>query len=152
MTIAATTQTDPIDRTQGIPVDTTPFRYWDRLKRVSRHYRVTGAEERAYKELFDILIEQNPIMAVAIVEQNPGVDQEWLYAAYRKLCLRVRPLSDNEAGRLHGTTVNRIVRAREKIRHWNSLSVARRRTVSRGAIIREVFRIRGGAQKGHNSR
>ena len=137
---------------QGIPADTAPFRYWDRLKRVSRCYCVTDAEERAHKELFDILIEQNPIMAIVIAEQNPGADQEWLYAAYRKLCLRARPLSDDEAGRLHGATVNRITRAREKIRHWNSLSVARRRAVSRDSIIREVFRIHGGAHKGHSSR
>ena len=148
MIFATTKGADPIDRTQGIPADTAPFRYWDRLKRVSRCYRATSAEERAYRELFNILIEQNPIMAVAIAEQNPGVDQEWLYAAYRKLCLRSRPLSDNEAGRLHGATVNKILRAREKLRHWNSLSVARRRMVSRGTIIREVFRIRGGTHKG----
>jgi len=87
-------------------------------------------------------------MAVAIAEQNPGVDQEWLYAAYRKLCLRARSLSDNEAGRLHGVTVNRILRAREKIRHWNTLSIAQRRMASRGSIIREVFRIQGGTHKG----
>jgi len=87
-------------------------------------------------------------MAIAIAEQNPGVDQEWLYAACRKLCLRPRPLSDNEAGRLHGVTVNRILRAREKLRHWNSLSIARRRMISRGTIIREVFRIQGGTHKG----
>ena len=91
-------------------------------------------------------------MAVVIAEQNPGTDQEWLYAAYRKLCLRVRPLSDHEASRLHGTTVNRITRAREKIRHWNSLSVARRAVIPRGSIIREVFRIQGRAHKGKKSR
>jgi len=91
-------------------------------------------------------------MAVVIAEQNPGVDQEWLYAAYRKLCLRARPLSDNEAGRLNGATVNRIIRAREKMRHWNTLSIARRRMISRGSIIREVFRIQGGTKAGHNSR
>jgi hypothetical protein len=92
-----------------------------------------------------MLIEQNPVMAVVIAEQNPGVNQEWLYAAYRRLCLRARPLSDNEAGRLHGVIVNRIIRAREKIRHRNSLSIGQRRMISRGAIIREVFRIRGRA-------
>lgn len=86
-------------------------------------------------------------MAVVIAEQNPGADQEWLYAAYRKLCLRARPLSDNEASRLHGATVNRILRARGKLRHWKSLSAARRRIVSRGSIIREVFRIPGGTTK-----
>lgn len=89
-------------------------------------------------------------MAVVIAEQNPGVDQEWLYAAYRKLCLRARPLSDNEASRLHGMTVNRIIRARQKIRHWNSLSVARRGMISRDSIIREVFRIQGRVQKEKN--
>jgi hypothetical protein len=85
-------------------------------------------------------------MAVAVAEHNPGADQEWLYAAYRRLCLRSRPLSDGEAAKLHGTTVNRIIRAREKIRRWNSLSVARRGMVSRSTIIREVFRIRGPQQ------
>jgi len=139
-------------QTQGIPVGVTPFQYWERLKRVSRHYRITSVEERAYKELFNILIEQNPVMAVVITEQNPGADQEWLYAAYRKLCLRARPLSDGEAAKLHGTTVNRIIRAREKIRHWNSLSVTRRGTVSRGTIIREVFRIRGRPRNEQKSR
>jgi len=128
--------------TQGIPVGVAPFQYWERLKRVSRHYCITSVEERAHKELFNILIDQNPVMAVVIAEHNPGADQEWLYAAYRKLCLRVRPLSDSEASKLHGVTVNRIIRAREKIRHWNSLSIARRRMISRGSIIREVFRIR----------
>jgi len=141
-----------MDRKQGIPIGTTPFQFWDRLKRVSQYYRITNVEERAYGELFNILIQQNPIMAVVIAEQNPGADQEWLYAAYRKLCLRARPLSDNEAGRLNGITVNRIIRTRGKIRHWNSLSVARRGTTSRGSIIREVFRIRGGAHKEHNDR
>lgn len=116
------------------------------LKRVSRHYRITSVEERAYKELFNILVEQNPIMAVVIAEQNPGADQEWLHAAYRKLCLRARPLSDNEAAKLHGTTVNRIIRARDKIRRWNSLSVSRRGMISRDTIIREVFHIRGRAR------
>ena len=82
-------------------------------------------------------------MAVVIAEHNPGANQEWLYAAYRKLCLRAKPLSDGEASRLHGVTVNRITRAREKLRHWNSLSVARRGTISRDSIIREVFRIQG---------
>ena len=91
-------------------------------------------------------------MAVVIAEQNPGVDQEWLYAAYRKLCLRVRPLSDGEAGRLHGVTVNRIARARGKIRHWNSLSIAQRRAIPRGSIIREVFHIQGGVRKDCNGR
>lgn len=137
-----------MDRTRGIPIGLAPFQYWERLKRVSRHYRITSIEERAYKELFNILIEQNPIMAVVIAEQNPGFDQEWLYAAYRKLCLRARPLSDNEAAKLHGTTVNRIVRTREKIRRWNSLSIARRGIVSRDTIIREVFHIRGRSRKG----
>lgn len=87
-------------------------------------------------------------MAVVIAEHNPGADQEWLYAAYRKLCLRAKPLSDSEASRLHGVTVNRITRAREKLRHWNSLSVARRGTISRDSIIREVFRIQSKAYKG----
>jgi len=132
---------------QGIPVDIPPFQYWDRLKRVSRCYRIARVEERAYKELFNILIDQSPVMAVVIAEQNPGPDQEWLYAAYRKLCLRARPLSDNEAGRLSGSTVNRIIRAREKIRRWNSLSIARRGMMSRDSIIREVFRIRGRARR-----
>lgn len=91
-------------------------------------------------------------MAVVIAEQNPGPDQEFLYAAYRKLCLRARPLSDDEAGRLNGATVNRIVRAREKIRRWNSLGIARRGIISRDSIIREVFRIRGRAHKEHNRR
>ena len=90
-------------------------------------------------------------MAVVIAEHNPGVDQEWLYAAYRKLCLRPRPLSDNEAAKLHGVTVNRIIRAREKLRHWNTLSIAQRRMISRGSIIRGVFRIQGRAHKEHNS-
>jgi len=130
-------------RTQGIPVGVAPFQYWERLKRVSRQYRIANVEERAYTELFNILIDQNPIMAVVIAEQNPGVDQECLYAAYRKLCLRDKPLSDGEAAMLHGATVNRIIRARGKIRHWNSLSIARRGMISRGTIIREVFRIRG---------
>lgn len=91
-------------------------------------------------------------MAIVIAEQNPEADQEWLYAAYRKLCLRARPLSDNEARRLHGVTVNRITRAREKIRRWNSLSIAQRRMISRGSIIRGVFRIQGRARVGGNSR
>lgn len=86
-------------------------------------------------------------MAVVIAEHNPGADQEWLHAAYRKLCLRAKPLSDNEASKLHGVTVNRIIRAREKIRLWNSLSVARRGMISRDSIIRGVFRIQSGAQK-----
>jgi hypothetical protein len=90
-------------------------------------------------------------MAIVIAEHNPGADQEWLYAAYRKLCLRTKPLSDGEASRLHGVTVNRIVRAREKLRHWNSLSVARRGTISRGTIIREVFRIQGKTHKERDS-
>ena len=141
-----------MDRTQGIPVGITPFQYWDRLKRISRCYHIANVEERAYKELFNILIDQSPIMAIVIAEQNPGPDQEWLYAAYRKLCLRARPLSDNEAGRLNGLTVNRIVRAREKIRHWNSLSTARRGMISRDSIIREVFRIRGRAHRDRSSR
>ena len=141
-----------MSRTQGIPAGITPFQYWDRLKRVSRYYRVTTVEERAYKELFDILVEQNPVMAVVIAEHNPGADQEWLYAAYRKLCLRVKPLSDNEASRLRGVTVNRIIRAREKIRHWNSLSVARRGMISRDSIIRGVFRIQGRVHKEKSSR
>ena len=114
---------------------------------MTRYYNITSVEERAYKELFNVLVEQNPVMAVVIAEQNPGVDQEWLYAAYRKLCLRAKSLSDSEAGRLHGVTVNRIVRARGKIRHWNSLSITRRRMISRGSIIREVFRIQGGSQR-----
>jgi len=130
-------------QTQGIPANVVPLQYWERLKRVSRHYRITSVAGRVYKEVFNILIEQNPIMAVAIAEHNPGPDQECLYAAYRGLCLRSRPLSDGEAAMLHGTTVNRIIRAREKIRRWNSLSIARRGMVSRGTIIREVFRIRG---------
>ncbi|KAF9645249.1 hypothetical protein BDM02DRAFT_3189884 [Thelephora ganbajun] len=138
--------------TRGIPVGVPPFQYWDRLKRASRCYRITSVEERAYGELFNILIEQNPVMAVVIAEQNPGADQEWLYAAYRKLCLRARPLSDNEAAKLHGVTVNRIIRARQKIRHWNSLSIARRGMISRGSIIREVFRIQGRAPTEHKSR
>jgi len=138
--------------TQGIPVGIAPFRYWDSLKRVSRCYRIASIEGRSYNELFNILIDQNPVMAVVIAEQNPGPDQQWLYAAYRKLCLRPRPLSDNEAGRLSGVTVNRIIRAREKIRHWNSLSVARRGMISRDSIIREVFHIRGGTHKERNSR
>jgi hypothetical protein len=141
-----------MSRTKGMPVGVTPFKYWERLKRVSRHYRITSVEERAYKELFNILIEQNPVMAVVIAEQNPGVDQEWLYAAYRRLCLRARHLSDGEAAKLHGTTVNRIIRAREKIRHWNSLSVTRRGTISRGNIIRQVFRIRGRPRNERTSR
>jgi hypothetical protein len=87
-------------------------------------------------------------MAVVIAEQNPGADQEWLYAAYRKLCLRARPLTDDEAAKLHGTTVNRTIRAREKIRRWNSLSIARRGIISRDTIIREVFKIRGTTRKG----
>ena len=132
-----------MDRTQGTPVGVAPIQYWERLKRVSRCYRITSIEERAYKELFDILVEQDPVMAVVIAEHNPGASQEWLYAAYRKLCLRSRPLSDNEAAKLHGATVNRVVRAREKIRRWSSLSVTRRGMISRGAIIREVFRLRG---------
>ena len=139
-------------RTHGIPAGITPFQYWERLKRVSRFYRITNVEERAYKELFDVLIEQNPVMAVVIAEHNPGANQEWLYAAYRKLCLRAKPLSDGEASRLHGATVNRITRAREKLRHWNSLSVARRGTISRDSIIREVFRIQGKARKEGDSR
>lgn len=146
-TIDVTRRTDTVYRTRGIPVGVAPFRYWESLKRVARHCRITSIEERAYKELFNILVEQNPTMAVAIAEQNPGPNQEWLYAAYRKLCLRARPLSDNEAAKLHGTTVNRITRAREKIRRWNSLSVARRGIISRDAIIREVFHIRGRAGK-----
>jgi len=137
---------------RGIPVGVAPFQYWERLKRVSRHYRLTSVEERAYKELFNILVEQNPIMAVVIAEQNPGADQEWLYAAYRKLCLRARPLSDNEAAKLHGTTVNRIIRAREKIRRWSSLSVARRGMISRDSIIRHVFQIQGRTRIGHANR
>jgi hypothetical protein len=139
-------------RSQGIPAGTAPFQYWDKLKRASRYCRITNVEERAYKELFNILIEQNPVMAVVIAEQNPGADQEWLYAAYRKLCLRPRPLSDNEAAKLHGTTVNRVIRARQKIQQWNSLSVARRGMISRGNIIREVFRIQGRTHKGKNVR
>jgi hypothetical protein len=141
-----------LNRTQGIPIGIAPSQYWDRLKRVSRYYRITNVEERAYKALFDILIEQNPVMAVVIAENNPGADQEWLYAAYRKLCLRAKPLSDSEAGRLHGVTVNRIIRAREKLRHWNSLSVARRGMVSRDSIIRGVFRIQGGVHKEKKTR
>ena len=141
-----------MNRTQGVPTDIAPFRYWDRLKQVSRYCRIASVEEKAYKELFKILIEQNPIMAVVIAEQNPGVDQEWLYAAYRKLCLRARPLNDNEAGKLHGATVNRIIRAREKLRHWNSLSIARRRTISRGSIIRGVFHIQSRAHARRGSR
>jgi hypothetical protein len=137
-----------VGRTRGIPIGVTPFQYWERLKRVSRHYRITSIEERAYQELFNILIEQNPIMAVVIAEQNPGADQEWLYAAYRKLCLRARPLTDNEAAKLHGTTVNRTIRAREKIRRWNSLSITRRGIISRDTIIREVFKIRATTRKG----
>jgi len=134
--------------TRGIPSGVAPFQYWDRLKRVSRCYRITSVEERAYKELFNVLVEQNPVMAVVIAEQNPGADHEWLYAAYRKLCLRARPLSDSEASKLHGVTVNRITRAREKIRRWNSLSLAQRRTISRGSIIRGVFHIRDRPTKG----
>jgi len=136
-----------LSRTQGIPAGIAPFQYWDRLKRVSRYYRITNVEERAYKELFDILVEQNPVMAVVIAEHNPGADQEWLYVAYRKLCLRAKPLSDSEASRLRGVTVNRIIRAREKMRHWNSLSVARRGMISRDSIIRGVFRIQGRTQR-----
>ena len=143
---------DTSRRTQGVPVGITPFQYWERLKRISRFYRIKNVEERTYKELFDILIEQNPVMAVVIAEHNTGADQEWLYAAYRKLCLRTKPLSDGEASRLHGATVNRITRAREKLRHWNSLSVARRGTISRDSIIREVFRIQGKVHKERGSR
>ena len=138
-----------MDRARGIPAGVAPFQYWEGLKRISRRCRIASVEERAYKELFNILIEQNPIMAVVIAEQNPGADQQWLYAAYRRLCLRARPLSDNEAAKLNGKTVNRITRAREKIRRWNSLSIARRGMISRDTIIREVFHIRRRPRKEH---